>query len=152
MSGETKMPNPAARARKWLDDFLGAKYTSYSEALDDACAVIRRLLAANERLEAEVTDYLKICQNYANDLRKYVADRAALVAGLTDFYEVIERWSRAYPVDVFIEPPPGEHGTTVDACSARMGRHIFEQLLKDWEALVMQGLSDELRSEIDEYE
>jgi hypothetical protein len=39
-------------ARKWLDDFLGAKYTSYSEALDDACAVIRRLLAANERLES----------------------------------------------------------------------------------------------------
>ncbi len=30
----------------------------------------------------------------------------------------------AYPVDVFIEPPKGQHGETIDACSARDGRHL----------------------------
>jgi hypothetical protein len=30
----------------------------------------------------------------------------------------------AYPTDVFIEPPQGQHGQTIDACSARAGRHL----------------------------
>jgi len=43
--------------------------------------------------------------------------------------ETITIWSDAYPLDVFPEPPPGEHGDTVDACSARMGRHVIGRLL-----------------------
>ena len=30
----------------------------------------------------------------------------------------------AYPDSVFIEPPKGQHGETIDACSARAGRHL----------------------------
>lgn len=42
--------------------------------------------------------------------------------------EAIVIWSQAYPLGVFPEPPPGEHGS-VDTCSARMGRHVIEALM-----------------------
>ena len=49
-----------------------------------------------------------------------------------EFYVILERWSRAYPTDVFPEPPAGQHGKTVDACSASMGRHVTKKLLEDF--------------------
>ena len=33
-------------------------------------------------------------------------------------------WALHYPKDIFIEPPPGQHGETVDACSAAAIRWI----------------------------
>ena len=33
-----------------------------------------------------------------------------------------EQYANNYPLDVFIEPPPGKHGQTVAACSARAAR------------------------------
>ena len=41
-------------------------------------ARLQRLLDENKRLEAEVTDYLKICKNYAHDLHKCVAENMRL--------------------------------------------------------------------------
>jgi hypothetical protein len=43
--------------------------------------------------------------------------------------ETIITWSKAYPIEVFPLPPFGEHGESVDACSARMGRHIISRLM-----------------------
>jgi hypothetical protein len=50
--------------------------------------------------------------------------------GHRELIEAIQRWSEAYPVEVFPEPPPGEHGVSVDACSAAMGRHIIGRLME----------------------
>lgn len=39
--------------------------------------------------------------------------------------KVVEDFAKAYPPNVFLEPPPGEHGKTVDGCSARALREIL---------------------------
>ena len=70
-------------ARKWLECGHSSDcQVDGGNVLVCTCyyAHLRRLLEQNERLEAEVTDYLKICQNYADDLCKYIADRSDLVA------------------------------------------------------------------------
>jgi ribosomal silencing factor RsfS len=44
----------------------------------------------------------------------------------------------AYPEDIFPPPSPGEHGETVDQCSAAMGRHfspIFTEAADEFERL-----------------
>ncbi len=42
--------------------------------------------------------------------------------------EFIRNGARAYPPDIFPPPPKGEHGITVEACSAGMARHLFRRL------------------------
>ena len=37
---------------------------------------------------------------------------------------IADAWFATYPEDIFIPPPPGQHGETVDACSARAARHV----------------------------
>ena len=52
---------------------------------------------------------------------------------MTDYgllVEVIRIWNQAYPLSVFPEPPRGEHGSTIDTCSARMGRHVIGRLME----------------------
>lgn len=49
--------------------------------------------------------------------------------GHIDLIETIRSWAKAYPISVFPEPPAGEHGQTVDACSARALRHAFKVLV-----------------------
>lgn len=44
---------------------------------------------------------------------------------------VIEEYAEAYPVDIFPEPSAGQHGQTVDACSARALRGILPRVLRD---------------------
>jgi len=39
-----------------------------------------------------------------------------------------------YPEDIFPPPPAGQHGQTVDACSARAARHVLREVLKDLQA------------------
>ncbi len=48
----------------------------------------------------------------------------------TELIETIRTWAKAYPLAVFPEPPPGEHGATVDACSARVARHVLGRLVE----------------------
>ena len=50
-----------------------------------------------------------------------LVDREAMVP-LADF---IRTGLYAYPEDIFVPPPSGEHGESVDACSAAMARHLF---------------------------
>ena len=50
--------------------------------------------------------------------------------GHDELVETIRTWAKAYPLSVFPEPPDGEHGETVDACSARASRHVIEVLMK----------------------
>jgi len=39
--------------------------------------------------------------------------------------ELVRDFAKHYPESVFIPPPPGEHGNTVDACSAAAIRAIL---------------------------
>jgi len=43
---------------------------------------------------------------------------------VSDIVERLRNLAKAYPIDVFPEPAPGQHGKTVDQCSASMGRHF----------------------------
>ena len=38
--------------------------------------------------------------------------------------KIAQDFSKHYPKETFIEPPPGKHGESVDACSARAIRHV----------------------------
>jgi hypothetical protein len=38
--------------------------------------------------------------------------------------DLVETWEQAYSTDIFSVPPKGEHGKTVDSCSAAMGRFM----------------------------
>ncbi len=49
--------------------------------------------------------------------------------GHAELVETIHTWAKAYPESVFPEPPAGEHGQSVDACSARALRHAFKVLV-----------------------
>lgn len=62
----------------------------------------------------------------AHALVALVAAQAAAIA---------ERWARAYPTAVFPDPPPGQHGRTVDACSARAARHVAKGIAAEIRAL-----------------
>ena len=61
-------------------------------------------------------------------------ERAAVDAGikairaLEAVQELSFQWAQAYPTSIFPEPPAGEHGKTVDSCSASMARHMANAL------------------------
>ncbi len=46
--------------------------------------------------------------------------------------EYIQEKLNHYPTDVFPNPEPGEHGQSVDACSARAIRQILQLLMEDF--------------------
>ena len=48
---------------------------------------------------------------------------------------VLDEWYGYYPTDVFTETPPGEHGETVDACSASMARHVTKYIAAELRAI-----------------
>lgn len=48
---------------------------------------------------------------------------------------IVDEYLAAYPKDIFIEPLPGQHGQTVDACSARALRGILPNIARDIRAL-----------------
>ena len=58
--------------------------------------------------------------------RQAAEDRVARKA-----FAVLEDYIAAYPVDVFPQPPAGQHGQTVDACSAAALRAILPNVLRD---------------------
>lgn len=45
--------------------------------------------------------------------------------------ELANKFLTFYEDDVFLEPPTGMHGKTVDACSARAIRHILKVVIRD---------------------
>ena len=58
--------------------------------------------------------------------------------------EIIREVHGRYPEDVFPEPEPGEHGETVDACSARASRGALKAAYN--EVCKRMGLHPELRA------
>lgn len=57
---------------------------------------------------------------------------------MDDIVKRLRALAVAYPEDVFPPPPPGEHGKTVDQCSAAMGRHfssVFTEVADEIERL-----------------
>ena len=82
--------------------------------LQASCA---RLERANEVLRLQVSCAQLECAN------RKLEDR------LGECLNAIQECIDAYPADVFIEPPPGEHGQTVDGCSASAIRLAMRKLL-----------------------
>ena len=71
----------------------------------------------------------------ANEPLSFSADMIDLIANALakakeECIRIADKWDAAYPTDIFPEPPPGEHGKTVDACSARMGRIVARGIAK----------------------
>lgn len=52
---------------------------------------------------------------------------------------LVMSWAQNYPEDVFIEPPKGEHGKTVDACSAAALRRVLPTIANDIDALPLDA-------------
>lgn len=65
---------------------------------------------------------------------------------------VADRWEGYYPTNLFPEPPPGEHGKTVDSCSARAARHVAACIAKDIRELRAQPEETPLRPTIKQWE
>ena len=40
------------------------------------------------------------------------------IAGVRAASKLVREWAANYPVNIFPKPPQGQHGATVDACSA----------------------------------
>ena len=89
------------------------------------------------QLKADVKEAKKsagLSRLIANDKRNEVV---RLQAENKRVRALADGWSKAYSTDFFPEPEPGEHGKTVDACSARMGRWMADVLQRtidgDWD-------------------
>ena len=54
--------------------------------------------------------------------------------GMIRAINIVQHWLDRYPEDIFPPPPAGQHGQTVDACSARAARHVLREVLKDLQA------------------
>jgi hypothetical protein len=60
------------------------------------------------------------------NLRKQGANRER-----REIIGLIRTWKGFYRTSVFKEPPAGQHGRTVDGCSARAIRTVLKEILKD---------------------
>ena len=61
----------------------------------------------------------------------------AYLAGLEAAIIIIESYLKAYPEDIFLAPTAGQHGNTVDACSAHALRIVLPNIIRD-----IRGLSE----------
>jgi len=52
------------------------------------------------------------------------AIQAAVAEEREQCAKILDDWPSHYPTDIFIQPPSGQHGKTVDACSAAAIRAI----------------------------
>jgi hypothetical protein len=74
---------------------------------------------------------------YIREAQKIIteAKRLAFRAVIEAAAKRVDEWALAYPTDVFIEPPPGEHAKTIDGCSARTLRDMLPRVAKAIRAL-----------------
>lgn len=52
---------------------------------------------------------------------------------------LVEERAQYYPTDVFIPPAPGEHGRTIDGCSAQAIRCVLPGIAHDIRARAKEG-------------
>lgn len=50
--------------------------------------------------------------------------------------QIVDRYLAAYPENIFIPPVPGQHGKTVDACSAAALRAVLPNIARDIRELI----------------
>jgi hypothetical protein len=60
-------------------------------------------------------------------------------AALLEAAQVVREFVQHYPTDIFIEPLPGQHGRTVDACSASAIRAICPTIADAIDRLAQEG-------------
>ena len=60
-------------------------------------------------------------------------------AALLEAAQVVREFVQHYPTDIFIEPLPGQHGRTVDACSASAIRAICPTIANAIDRLAQEG-------------
>lgn len=113
----------------WQAEHITALEAELQKA-NDYCAneaartafIIERLEQRIAELEFEIADLKK------PDLRDVLFDNAGMLEGMERAAEIIAAHALKYPMDVFTEPPPGEHGKSVDGCSARAIRYCCKVL------------------------
>jgi len=81
------------------------------------------------------TPYSELSEDERDSDRRE-ADRTIDIA-IKHVVRVIDRWLRSYPTSVFAQPEPGQHGETVDACSAAALRAILPLVAEDIHALAV---------------
>jgi len=81
--------------------------------------------------QAEVDDYPTTALERSSAALREAGYRDAI----EEAAKYVDEWALAYPTDVFIEPPPGEHGQTIDACHARALRDMLPRVAKAIRAL-----------------
>ncbi len=97
-------------------------------------------MTARERIERVIKD----CDHKeAREL--YVCSKcldAALIAHGEGVKEealhILRAYLAAYPESIFLPPPPGEHGRTVDGCSAAALRAVLPNIIKDVDAIEIE--------------
>ena len=66
-------------------------------------------------------------------------DQQTRRAALLEAAQVVREFVQHYPTDIFIEPLPGQHGRTVDACSASAIRAICPTIANAIDRLAQEG-------------
>lgn len=106
--------------------------TRHSTPCSDELARLRDEVAAENHAIFTVTgpprDGLTLAQELRaqhEELREEIAERSRRA------FSLLEDYIAAYPPDVFPPPPKGQHGRTVDSCSAAALRAVLPNVLRD---------------------
>ena len=79
---------------------------------------------------------LELCTLQEQVIKSFQRDKAQLRNEvIEECDDIVRRYLSAYPPDIFIPPPIGEHGETVDACSASALRAILPNIIRDIDSL-----------------
>jgi NTP pyrophosphatase (non-canonical NTP hydrolase) len=98
---------------------LERKWEDYRKEMIQVAAVAIAAAQAFDRLSDQEPRCSCACVPDASSAAGAVRERCATI---------VESFAAHYPVSVFPPPSPGEHGKTVDACSARAIRCILPVL------------------------
>jgi hypothetical protein len=86
--------------------------------------------ALRERWERQMKSPYSELPEREKDSDRVEADRMMSIA-LEDAARVVEWYLSHYSASVFVQPEPGQHGKTVDACSAAALREVLPHIADD---------------------
>lgn len=114
-----------------LEEAANALAPTASDA-ETARAIVTKWYTSDDTLDFKLHQMAALDVLIAQALAaSYHAGAAAQRAQDAVYVETVKRY---YPTSVFTEPPPGEHGATVDACSARAARHVCDTIARELRA------------------
>ena len=99
-------------------------------------------MAPQDDLTAERAAYIyaKLGRGSMPDIRTIGdAIKTARQEALREAARVVREFVKHYPTDIFIEPLPGQHGKTVDGCSASAIRAICPTIANELDRLASEG-------------